>query len=121
MKITNTALSLRELTEIPIALPSEEFEIRHIINDGCEAANIKLSPVLVSDSFEILRNFVSSGGGAAILPSKAMHGKDNRSLRITPITDRMIKRTTIDVIALKNRRQSRISRLFTDTLEKTLN
>jgi DNA-binding transcriptional LysR family regulator len=113
---TITGASLSDLANQPIALPTANFGIRTILDTACESAGFKLTPVLESDSFEVLRDFAIAGCGATVLPQRALKGKDNSGLSIAAITDRRLKRTTIDVVLLKHRRLPRIVRLFLDGL-----
>jgi DNA-binding transcriptional LysR family regulator len=108
--------SLSALADQPLALPLPSFGMRGILDAACEGAGFKLHPILESDSFEVLRDFVRAGCGATVLPQRALTSKDNSGLSIQPIADRRLNRTTIDIVLLKQRRLPRIIRLFLDGL-----
>lgn len=112
--------TLSQLANYPVALPAQGFGIRAILDSACEGAGFKLSPTLDSDSFEVLRDFAHAGCGVCVLPARALKGKDNTNLIITPLTDRRLPRTTIDVVVLKHRRLPRILKIFLDGFIKEI-
>jgi len=118
---SDKAISWADIAAMPLALPAADFGIRRLLDAACRAAGVKLSPVLSSSSFEALRQFVLEGGGAAILPSRALRRPQSDTLLLaTLLEDPRLNHTTLDVIMLGRRRSSRILKLFRDSLISSL-
>lgn len=49
-------LRLRECLRFPLALPTEEFGVRQLLEAAVRRTSLSLDPVVVSDSFEFLRS-----------------------------------------------------------------
>jgi DNA-binding transcriptional LysR family regulator len=114
-------VSLGDIVDLPLGLPAADFGIRRLLDNACKSAGVRLSPVLASSSFEALRQFVLEGGGAAILPGRALRGQfADGVLQATMLEDKRLRHTTLDVIMLRKRRPSRILKLFRDRLISSL-
>jgi DNA-binding transcriptional LysR family regulator len=115
------AVSLEEVSGFPLGLPPADFGIRRLLDAACRSAGVRLFPVLSSNSFEALRQFVIEGGGAAILPGRALQGRQHENLlQATLLQDKRLKHTTLDVVMLHRRRPSRILKMFRDKLISSL-
>lgn len=51
-------LRLRDCMDFPLALPTEQFGVRHLLELAFRKASIKINPVVESDNFEFLRRHV---------------------------------------------------------------
>jgi DNA-binding transcriptional LysR family regulator len=109
------SISLSDLSDIPLALPARDFSVRQIFDEACAEAGIDFDPVMVSNAFESLRNFVICGGGGAILPWRAGHGSDVRLANI-PIDGERLRTSWLEVMTQRNRRLPRVTSLFLETL-----
>ncbi len=49
-------LRLRQCLQFPLALPTEEFGVRQLLESAIRRTSLSLDPVVVSDSFEFLRS-----------------------------------------------------------------
>jgi len=49
-------LRLRDCLRYPVALPTENFGVRHLLEIAIKATSLPLNPAVISDSFEFLRN-----------------------------------------------------------------
>lgn len=49
-------LRLRDCLRYPVALPTEKFGVRHLLEIAIKGTSIPLNPSVISDSFEFLRN-----------------------------------------------------------------
>lgn len=49
-------LRLRECLEYPVALPTANYGVRHLLETAVRAKSFRLDPVIESDSFELLRH-----------------------------------------------------------------
>jgi DNA-binding transcriptional LysR family regulator len=121
-ELTNATATLRDLAEMPLALPEASFGVRRIFDRAVEEAGLsaELVPTFTSNSFEALRAFVRCGGGAAVLPYGAVPKSVHGSLRTISIDHPMFKGATVDVIVLKKVRLSLAVSKFVDTLIRTL-
>jgi DNA-binding transcriptional LysR family regulator len=85
-------LSLRELVTYPLALPDPTFGLRHLIDAAAKSCDVKLKPILTTNSIETLRAFVRSGAGVTVLPRFAIAGDIKRNtLRAVPLSDRKLQ------------------------------
>ncbi len=75
----NAGVDLKFIAATPVALPSKDFAIRILLDQAALASGLVIEPVLSSNSFEILRDFAVNAGGGAVLPARALRGKDTRS------------------------------------------
>ncbi len=110
-------VQLADIVQRAVAAPDEDFGVRRIFDQAVAKAKLSFAPVLVSDSFEALRDFVRCGGGICILPSRAIQ-RDAESGRLIGIAidDSSLKETAIHVAIPKANRTPRIIGLFINTL-----
>ncbi|HWE47053.1 MAG TPA: LysR family transcriptional regulator [Caulobacteraceae bacterium] len=111
---------LSDLEAMSIALPDQKFGLRRLIDRVARREGVSIAPVMVSNSFDALRDFVRSGGGATILPMRAVRPHYPRELIAIPIDVPELNNTTLDVIHLKIWRMPRIVRLYLEELRRTL-
>jgi len=114
------SVHISDLLRHPLALPDLSFGVRGLFERACNEANVTINPVLVSNDFEALREFVLCGSGLAVLPVRAI-ARDRASERLVPvpISVKALRDTTVDVIVSK-RRLPRIVRLFAQELSATV-
>ncbi|HEY3776848.1 MAG TPA: LysR family transcriptional regulator [Rhizomicrobium sp.] len=113
----SSPVGLRELTGFRLALPDADFGIRQIFDRACARAGVQITPVLTSNVFETLRDFVRCGAGAAILPRRAIaRAARAGELKAIPLEDTPFRDATIDVIVLRTRRLPRVVKAFADIL-----
>jgi DNA-binding transcriptional LysR family regulator len=86
-----------------------------IMRARASSITIRCAPVLSSNVFETLRDFVRCG--AAILPMRAI-ARQARAGEITALAlaDAPFREATLDVIVLRKRRLPRVLRTFADML-----
>lgn len=114
------SIHIGELSRHPLALPDVSFGVRGLFERACVEANVTINPVLVSNDFEALREFVLSGSGLAVLPARAIARERANDLLVpVPIAVKELSDTTVDVIVSK-RRLPRIVRLFAQELSTTI-
>lgn len=108
-------VGLHDLAGVALAMPDKEFGVRRIIDQAAASEGLDLEPLLSSNDFEILRSFVRSGGGLALLPMRAiLH--DASELCAVPVAAEPFATATIDLIVLRKRRLSRILKAFVKAL-----
>ena len=114
---TARKVELHEISTVPLALPGIDFGVRQILDRASAAAGFHLTPVLSSNVFETLRDFVALGAGAAILPLRAVaHREGADNIRIIPLAGAAFQNATIDIIVLRKRRLPRVVRAFVQLL-----
>jgi DNA-binding transcriptional LysR family regulator len=114
--------SLQDLKGIPLALPDVTFGIRRIFDRAIQEASLArdITPSVISNSFEALRDFVRCGAGAAILPYRAMARESTYEwLHAVSLDHPSFAEATIDIIALRKHRLPRIVASFIDVLVQT--
>jgi DNA-binding transcriptional LysR family regulator len=116
----NGTIGVPELSTLALALPGRSFAIRDLLDQAARASGVTLTPVISSESFEILRDFATGGGGAAVLPARALRGKDVQNLTVATLIDEALPATHITVVTLRSRRLSRTLRQFQTELDKAL-
>jgi DNA-binding transcriptional LysR family regulator len=116
--IANAAqVDLFEIAALSLALPGTDFGIRRIFDRESAAVGLQLQPVLSSNVFETLRDFVRLGAGAAVLPMRAVAQREGaEDLKMVPLAGKSFRDATVDIIVLRKRRLSRVARSFVDQL-----
>jgi len=110
-------LDVRQIAALPLALPDTDFGVRQVFDRACAAHGLDVSPVLSSNVFETLREFVKRGVGLAVLPRHAVsHAELAHGLRVIPLLGPEFRDTTVDVIVLRKRRLPRVVKSFVDEL-----
>lgn len=112
-----TVLQLADIAAHPLAMPDKNFGIREIIDRAAAESGLVLEPALETNAFEILRDFVRTGAGIAILPGRAaLREEEADRARTIAIDHPALRESTLDIIVLKNKRKPRLVRLFIDAL-----
>jgi DNA-binding transcriptional LysR family regulator len=109
------------LADLRLALPDVDFGVRQILDRAAAAAGVRLAPVLSSNVFETLRDFVRCGAGAAVLPLGAVvRSEQPTCLKAVPLVGETFRNATIDLIVLRRRRLPRVVSAFTQELVKAI-
>jgi DNA-binding transcriptional LysR family regulator len=114
-------VELADLKSVPLALPDSNFAVRQIFDRASAAAGFRVNPVLSSNVFDTLRDFVRYGAGVAVLPRRAVGRDEGRlGLRAIPIAGEEFRESHIDLIVLRRRRLPRIVRTLADALAEEI-
>lgn len=114
---STTKVELEEVAALPLGLPDKDFGVRQIIDQAAASLGLSLNPILSSNDFEILRAFVSSGVGVALLPMRAiLRSRDTGDLKAVPISCDAFRNATIDLVVSRERRLPRVLKAFMDEL-----
>jgi len=97
-----TSLSFQDLATERLALPETSFRICQVIYAAASLEQVFLTPVLVSNSLRVLKEFALSGSGITILPGIAAH---------TEVAAGDLQAVTIDNPAMQHTSASVITRL----------
>jgi DNA-binding transcriptional LysR family regulator len=113
--------SLIEALRHPVALPTETFGIRALINARCAELKLLPEPALETNSIEALRGFARSGAGLTMLPYlSAKRDVDMGLLVALPFTDPPLRRAATHICVQERRRPPVAVREFVDHLAKTV-
>jgi DNA-binding transcriptional LysR family regulator len=110
------SVRLNDLAGLALALPDLDFGVRRIFDRACARAGLAPTPVLTSNVFETLRDFVRTGAGIAILPMRAIARQERSGdLTAVPLEGAEFRNTTIDIV-VRRRRPPRVVKAFVDVL-----
>jgi DNA-binding transcriptional LysR family regulator len=110
-------VDLRAISGLRLAVPDTDFGVRRILDRACASAGLQIKPVLSSNVFETLRDFVRCGAGAAILPMRAVARQARAGeLKVAALAEPPFRDATIDVVVLRKRRLPRVVKAFADML-----
>ena len=73
------SLRLRECLQFPLALPTEQFGVRQLLEAAIRRTSLSLDPVVVSDSFEFLRSHTIAENIIAFQIPIGLPGNDDHS------------------------------------------
>ncbi len=94
-----SSVKLADLADERLAMPEATFRIRQVMRIAESQEHVFLRPVMVSNSLMVLKEFVLSGAGIAILPGIAAHSEvTNGTLHALPIDHPSLKHTSASVI-----------------------
>jgi DNA-binding transcriptional LysR family regulator len=94
-----TSLTLADLVGERLGLVESSFRIRQILSAVEAEEHIFLTPVLVSNSLMVLKEFVRSGSGITILPAIAAHSEISAgALCAVPLNHPALMHTSASVI-----------------------
>lgn len=80
------SLRLRECLQFPLALPTEEFGVRQLLEAAVRRTSLSLDPVVVSDSFEFLRSHAIAENIIAFqIPIGLPRNNDNSEIVSRPV------------------------------------
>jgi len=110
-------VELRALAGLRLGIPDATFGVRRILDRACAREGVRIAPVLSSNVFETLRDFVRCGAGAAILPMRAVARQARAGeMKAIALADPAFRDTTLDIIVLRKRRLPRVLRAFAEML-----
>lgn len=93
------SVKLADLADERLAMPEVTFRIRQVMRIAESQEHVFLRPVMVSNSLMVLKEFVLSGAGIAILPGIAAHSEvANGTLYALPIDHPSLMHTSASVI-----------------------
>lgn len=119
-RATGREIQLADLAGLNLALPDDDFGVRRIFDRATAEAGLRLTPTLSSNGFEILREFVRGGGGAAILPARAAGRLISPGTMSVPLAGPAFQNAHIDLVVLRRRRLPRVIKAFVDVLVKAI-
>lgn len=116
-----TSIGLADLVNEPVAAHESEHSLRRLLDQACRARGFVFSPILSSSSLQTLREFARQGLGGAVMTRRgAGEAAAKGELVLVPIDEPLLDAGRLTMIARRDRRPSRILRLFSDELTRTL-
>jgi len=107
------SLSLRELLNHPLAIPVSGFGIRTLIDEACRLSRLRVEPALMTNCIDALRAFASSGIGLSVITQLSVRQElASGRIKAVPLTNPVLRRSSIDVIVLGARRQPQAVEAF---------
>jgi DNA-binding transcriptional LysR family regulator len=119
---TAKSVMLKDLAGQTLAIPDVTFGVRRIFDRAIQEAGLSasLNIALASNMFEVLREFVRSGAGVAILPYRAVFRESTQNaLQAVHGDHPALRDSTIDIVALRKHHPARIVTSFIDQLLQT--
>lgn len=93
------SLKISDLVGERLGVPEKSFRIRQILAGAESEENVFLSPVIVSNSLLVLKEFARFGSGVTVLPSIAAHSEIVAgTLKAIPIDHQALMHTSAAVI-----------------------
>lgn len=93
-----------ELAEVPLALLNESFSIRRAVDLYEARQEIRLKELMVCNSFDAIKNYVSAGLGGTLLPKVCVSKElSNQSFVAVDIEGMHTLDTTVDLVIRKGR------------------
>lgn len=110
-------IAMTDLIDEPLAVHETGHGLRRLIDQACRIHGFTLAPVLSSSSLQALREFARQGFGAAILTRRGAGDTVHRGeLILIPIDEPLLDAGRIAILVRRDRRPSRVLRLFIDEL-----
>lgn len=116
-----TSVSMSDLVDARIALPTRTFGIRYLIERAAERAKVELHVAFEANSLQAIKNLVGQSDTVSFMPPLTLvqeiaHGW----LRATPLDDHDSRSATIDVITSRGRQLSVAAQRFLELLLRRL-
>ncbi len=110
---TQQRVSLRDVAGFPTALTTSGSRSRNLIDTACWKAGVALSPVLETNSVELLTGLVERSDTVTfLLRLSAAHGIRNRTLAAVPVRSEILNMGTIEVLTRTSRKLLPVSEAF---------
>ncbi len=117
----HATVTLAQMHGYPIALPGPENTVRQLFDIGCSERSLVFQPVLSSNQFETLTNFVLHGGGLSISGELTVRGRLERGeLRAAQIRDPGMRSRSVELQTLAGRTLPESVSTFAEFLRERL-
>ncbi|QEX19096.1 transcriptional regulator CynR [Hypericibacter terrae] len=112
---------LAELKGYPIALPDSSFGIRQLVDQIQRSSQIRIEPVLTTDSIQMLVSFARLDLGVAFLPFFAIKGEiAGGRVAGVPLADPPARNVNAEIVVHKGRQLPIPAEEFLEVLKKAL-
>jgi len=111
-------LGLRDLVQMPLALPDKSFSARQAFEDVFAKDSLTLDPVFVTGSLEMLKELVLRRAAVTLLPALAVRREiEAGQLAAVPVVSGRAVRTPIDLCVAPDRQLSFAAGKLVDFIE----
>lgn len=111
-------LTLAQLAEHPLALPSPDISLRQIFDFACSEQLLLVEPALSSNCATTIHQFVLQGGGLTIAGLiSVQHFLQSGEMRAVPISDRSLEGRSLELQTLQGRALPRVVQTFLTHLQ----
>lgn len=115
------SVTLAQMLPFPIGLSGPDTTVRQLFDVACSNRGLVFEPVLVSNRFEALANFVLLGGGLAIAGEISVRERVRRGeLHAAEIRERGMRERSVELQTLAGRTLPEVVRAFLDFLCEAL-
>lgn len=115
------SVTLAQMRAYPVALPEGDNTVRQLFDIGCSERRVVFEPVLVSNHFETLTNFVLCGGGLSISGEITVRDRVRRGeLHAAEIRERGMRGRAVELQTLADRSLPEVVRTFLVFLRERL-
>jgi DNA-binding transcriptional LysR family regulator len=115
------SVSIADLVNMQVALPTRTFGIRYLIEKAAERANIELQVAVEANSLQVIKNLVRQSEIVSFLPPLTFVDEATRGwLCGIPLSEQDSEAATIDVITLRGRQLSVAAQSFLKLLLERL-
>jgi DNA-binding transcriptional LysR family regulator len=115
------SVSMSELMNARIALPTRTFGIRYLIDKAAERANIKLRAAIEANSLQVIKNLCRQSDVVSFMPPLTLvHEVSHGWLCAIPLDEHDSESATIDVITSRGRQLPAAAQNFLKLLLKRL-
>lgn len=118
---TSRSVTLAQMHPFPIALSNPDNTVRQLFDLACSNRGLVFEPVLVSNRFEAIANFVLHGGGLAIAGEITVRDRLRRGeLHAAEIRERGMRERAVELQTLADRTLPEVVRSFLAFLREEL-
>lgn len=115
---SRTEISLKEIANLPLALPDKHFGARQAFEEQFAKVGVELDPVFVTGSLELLKELVLREAAVTLLPRLTVQREMEMGLLTAiPISGGKAVKTTIDLCVAPDRQLSFAAAKLVDFIE----
>jgi DNA-binding transcriptional LysR family regulator len=112
-------VTLKDLAQLPLALPDKTFAARQAFDDMFHGAGLELDPVFVTSSLEMLKELVLGGAAITLLPALSVSREIRAGQMVAvPLSGSKGIRTQIDLCVAPDRQLSFAASKLADFIER---
>lgn len=116
-----SSVTLKRLTQYPIALPAPDSTLRQMIDIECSRQQLHLAPVLTTNAMSLLHSFVLHGGGISVSSEISIGNiTDSGAVSTIPMQDFESSMRDVELQCLAGRTLPRPVQSFVDFLKNKM-
>jgi DNA-binding transcriptional LysR family regulator len=116
------SISLKALSQYPLAMPNDSFGLRQLIDATAKRRGIVLKSLLTTNSLELTKTLAATGSAVAFMPAFTVRAEVARGdLLCVPVSERAFRMPSSEVCIHRNRELSRAAQEFLKALAVRFN